>query len=488
MSISFHRGACGCCVRVAKWLPVLFITTVVGWSYYAYVYQLCFRTISEHDGWFITIFLLFPYHFFLGLFVWSYWNTVFTSPGSVPKKFALSVADMDNIESSIDPRATLEQIAVRKDLPVAMRSIQGEVRYCSECSHVKPDRAHHCSVCGHCVLKMDHHCPWVNNCVAFQNYKYFILFLGYAVLYCMFVALSTLKYFLLYWSSEQNGFQSSKFHILFLFFVAGMFCISVMSLFGYHLYLVSRNQTTLESFRAPIFRPNLVQDKRGFHLGTSSNIQEVFGDNKLLWFFPIPTYLGDGIVFPQRSTYCQNDEEMGCAEATSRTPQLLKNGRLSGQLRQKYRNHDNQGSINRSQEELVPMINATQFDDESEDDFYWTDENNQRTKYAQKLSSNGIPNGLKSNGNQQFSSSSSSENFDNDELVCIDKLEDNPAVIDIEHGEKSSDLTFGCENENDFTKVNIRASPRSGVSSSRESESGSHKNLSATPGSLAVKL
>ena len=59
-----------------------------------------------------------------------------------------------------------------------------------------------------------------------------------------------------------------------------------------------------------------MQDKRGFHLGTLSNIQEVFGDNKLLWFFPIPTYLGDGIVFPQRSTYCQNDEEMGCAEPT----------------------------------------------------------------------------------------------------------------------------------------------------------------------------
>ena len=50
----------------------------------------------------------------------------------------------------------------------------------------------------------------------------------------------------------------------------------------------------------------------------------------------------------------------------------MKNGRLSGQFRPKYRNHDsNQGSINRNmisenQEELVPMINATQFDDESE--------------------------------------------------------------------------------------------------------------------------
>ena len=75
-------------------------------------------------------------------------------------RFALSNADMDAIESSADPRATLEQLAISKDLPVAMRSIQGEVRYCSECSHVKPDRAHHCSVCGQCVLKMDHHCPW----------------------------------------------------------------------------------------------------------------------------------------------------------------------------------------------------------------------------------------------------------------------------------------------------------------------------------------
>ena len=93
-----------------------------------------------------------------------------------------------------------------------------------------------------------------------------------------------------------------------------MFCISVTSLFGYHIYLVTRNQTTLESFRAPIFRPNLVQDKRGFHLGTKGNVQEVFGDSRLLWFFPIPTNLGDGIVFPQRALYSVNEEEMGLAD------------------------------------------------------------------------------------------------------------------------------------------------------------------------------
>jgi len=73
------------------------------------------------------------------------------------------------------------------------------IRYCEKCQHVKPDRAHHCSVCRECVLKMDHHCPWVNNCVSFTNYKFFILFLGYALLYCLFVAFTTLSYFISFW-------------------------------------------------------------------------------------------------------------------------------------------------------------------------------------------------------------------------------------------------------------------------------------------------
>lgn len=73
------------------------------------------------------------------------------------------------------------------------------IRFCEVCQHVKPDRAHHCSVCGDCVLKMDHHCPWVNNCVSFSNYKFFILFLGYALIYCLFIALTTLQFFIKFW-------------------------------------------------------------------------------------------------------------------------------------------------------------------------------------------------------------------------------------------------------------------------------------------------
>lgn len=37
----------------------------------------------------------------------------------------------------------------------------------------------------------------------------------------------------------------SKFHVLFLLFVAVMFFVSLMFLFGYHCWLVSRNRSTL---------------------------------------------------------------------------------------------------------------------------------------------------------------------------------------------------------------------------------------------------
>jgi len=296
--VSPYSGICGFFVKAFKWLPVLLISAIVVWSYYAYVVHLCILTISEEV---IRYLILVPYHIIFILFLWSYWKTIWTRPGAVPPRFRLTNEEQENLdgtENDVEQKRILDQVVIDKDLPVSMRTIQGSVRYCDRCNIVKPDRAHHCSMCGNCVLKMDHHCPWVNNCVAFSNYKFFVLFLLYGFIYCIFIALSVLKYFLQFWARSFDSSGQSKFHILFLFFVSSMFSISLCSLLCYHIHLVLNNRTTLEAFRAPVFRRG--PDKEGFSLGKTGNLQEVFGDDWKVLLFPVFSSLGDGLTFPQR--------------------------------------------------------------------------------------------------------------------------------------------------------------------------------------------
>ncbi|XP_051698563.1 palmitoyltransferase ZDHHC2 isoform X2 [Oryctolagus cuniculus] len=197
-----------------------------------------------------------------------------------------------------EPRGEAHQEVLRRaarDLPIYTRTMSGAIRYCDRCQLIKPDRCHHCSVCDKCILKMDHHCPWVNNCVGFSNYKFFLLFLAYSLLYCLFIAATDLQYFVKFWTNGLPDTQA-KFHIMFLFFAAAMFSVSLSSLFGYHCWLVSKNKSTLEAFRSPVFRHGT--DKNGFSLGFSKNMRQVFGDEKKYWLLPIFSSLGDGCSFP----------------------------------------------------------------------------------------------------------------------------------------------------------------------------------------------
>uniref|UniRef100_A0A8C1YTZ2 Palmitoyltransferase n=1 Tax=Cyprinus carpio TaxID=7962 RepID=A0A8C1YTZ2_CYPCA len=259
------------CWRVLYWIPVLFISLIVAWSYYAYVVQLC-----------IVLLVTRKYQNVL-VFVCSF-------------QFHLSHSDKELLERE-DRRESQQEILRRiaKDLPIYTSTMSGAIRYCDHCLLLKPDRCHHCSACDMCILKMDHHCPWVNNCVGFANYKFFMLFLAYSLLYCLFITATDLQYFIQFWTNGLPDTQA-KFHIMFLFFAASTFSVSLAFLFAYHCWLVCKNRSTLEAFRAPTFQHG--PDKNGFSLGTSKNFRQVFGDEKKYWLLPVFSSLGDGCSFP----------------------------------------------------------------------------------------------------------------------------------------------------------------------------------------------
>mmetsp|Transcript_10194 Transcript_10194/g.21377 ORF Transcript_10194/g.21377 Transcript_10194/m.21377 type:complete len:404 (+) Transcript_10194:158-1369(+) len=61
------------------------------------------------------------------------------------------------------------------------------LRRCLKCNdNFKPARAHHDSVTGRCIVKFDHFCPWVGNAVGAMNHKFFVLFVGYTMVSCLF--------------------------------------------------------------------------------------------------------------------------------------------------------------------------------------------------------------------------------------------------------------------------------------------------------------
>ncbi|GJD09194.1 Phosphoribosylaminoimidazole-succinocarboxamide synthase [Galdieria sulphuraria] len=118
--------------------------------------------------------------------------SIFCDPGGVPNSWKPSES-MKNIRGSWSRTVQWVQTEETGDMQSVLTwefKRNGAPRFCRYCATYKPDRTHHCRSCKRCILKMDHHCPWINNCVGFYNQKFFILFVYYAFLGCLFVSVT----------------------------------------------------------------------------------------------------------------------------------------------------------------------------------------------------------------------------------------------------------------------------------------------------------
>ncbi|CBI63250.1 Palmitoyltransferase [Caenorhabditis elegans] len=291
----------GGCVYTTFWLvrflPVVLVSLATGWGIYAYTYELCILSI---DNWPQRIIYLFIFYALLILFYTSYLRTVYTKAWKPPQKYCIEGASKATYESVKDDERQLQlflsDIARERDLTLLVRGFDHGIRFCDKCCCIKPDRSHHCSMCEQCVLKFDHHCPWVNNCVNFGNYKYFILFLAYGFIFCIWIAATTLPSFIDFWRHEYDmNKKNGRFPLVFLLFLSCMFSLSLSFLFFYHLYLTAKNRTTVESFRAPMIDGKYAKD--AFNHGIRANYREIFGSHPLYWFLPVPSSIGDGCKF-----------------------------------------------------------------------------------------------------------------------------------------------------------------------------------------------
>ena len=253
--------------------------------------------------------------------LFNYWQCVRTRAGSPPDLFAEPDAERGAAPLSVGPPAG---------------SLPPGARWCRKCSNMKPVLSHHCSVCDCCVLKMDHHCPWVNNCVGLRNYRYFFNFMFYLWSGCLYAAvvsspavsgdpeLALLGRWMhrLAGGSEADwrlrseqwrgrataaGLQEDQLGaVTFSFILAFAVLIAISVLLGWHVYLVSTSQTTIEFYGNREARRAAAREGRGWvnehDLGVRRNWQETFDERGSLWWiaFAMPRlapHRGSGVVF-----------------------------------------------------------------------------------------------------------------------------------------------------------------------------------------------
>ncbi|KAH8881640.1 palmitoyltransferase PFA3 [Thozetella sp. PMI_491] len=215
------------CCTCATYFPLVFVYGLTSWAAFVVV---TLSTTPSKVTWLGPPAGVVGFALFL-LLNWSYTVAVFTPPGSTTN---------DNGYATLPTHtpAPVSSLTVKAN---------GEIRFCKKCQARKPDRAHHCSTCRRCVLKMDHHCPWLATCIGLRNHKAFLLFLIYTTIFSLYAfALSGAWVWFEIMANTQYVETLMPINYIMLCVIGGIIGLVVGAFTGWHIYLASRGQTTIE--------------------------------------------------------------------------------------------------------------------------------------------------------------------------------------------------------------------------------------------------
>lgn len=156
---------------------------------------------------------------------------------------------------------------------------------------------------------MDHHCPWTLNCIGAHNHAHFLRFLFYTILAQLMVLVFLARriysiYLIAHLSTIHSPSVKELVFLILVSFSSFVTIILISILFGYQIWSVIENTTTIEALEKQRVQTWVEKNRAEeiefpYNVSLSDNLSMVFGsDSPLLWLWPWNRTRHDGLDYP----------------------------------------------------------------------------------------------------------------------------------------------------------------------------------------------